>query len=185
MRKALMPDYSELRQSLAVRLREDARSHREGRFTSIGQSYWDLDHAAYKELKSDDPLLIAHAFWDSWADARNHDWQFYPGIGQDDWPKLAEYLAVALEQGNPVEERVLRDLFVPRQRQRSVKWWKAIGGALLVCVNLKNMLAPAPNLLKPDNDAQQVGMIVAYLGMIVWGAWLLFSGLNPLWRRRI
>jgi hypothetical protein len=62
--------------------------------------------------------------------------------------------------------------------------WKILVGALLVYINLENMIAPAPNLLKPSNSDERTGMYLAYFGMIGLGCWLLYSGLKPLWKKR-
>ncbi len=62
-------------------------------------------------------------------------------------------------------------------------WWRIIVGSLLVIIELKNHIAPAPNLLKASNEAQQTGMYVAMVVLIFLGCWLIYSGAKPVWRK--
>ena len=57
-------------------------------------------------------------------------------------------------------------------------FWKILVGMVMVLINLQNMIAPSPNLLKAETAAEQTVMHVAYFGMIGLGCWLLYSGLK-------
>ena len=59
-----------------------------------------------------------------------------------------------------------------------VTWWKILLGALLIGIELKNHIAPAPNLLKADNDAQQIGMWFAAALIYSAGLWLIVAGVR-------
>lgn len=62
-------------------------------------------------------------------------------------------------------------------------WWKVILGLVLVYTEIHNHASPAPNLLRADNAAEQVGMNVAMIVIILVGCWLIYSGVRPLWRK--
>jgi hypothetical protein len=59
-----------------------------------------------------------------------------------------------------------------------VTWWKIFLGALLIAIELKNQIAPAPNLLKADNDAQQIGMWIGAILVYCVGLWLIVAGVR-------
>lgn len=73
---------------LASALLADADAHEGNRFEDIGERYDDV-LAGLLPLKDRWTLHVSVAleFWDGWVDARNHDWQYYPGIARDDWPR--------------------------------------------------------------------------------------------------
>jgi len=62
-------------------------------------------------------------------------------------------------------------------------WWRIVVGSLLVIAEIKNHVAPAPNLLKASNEAQQQGMYIASVAIILLGCWLIYSGVKPVWRK--
>jgi hypothetical protein len=93
---------------VASALRQDAASQDRGDFDSIGERYDDV----YAEVLTvcsayPDRVATGFTFWDWWVDARNHAWQYYEGIGCDDWPRLARHVAASVEAGMPVTEPVL------------------------------------------------------------------------------
>jgi len=61
--------------------------------------------------------------------------------------------------------------------------WRVLLGVLLIYINAKNYLAPAPNLLKASNSTEQVGMNLGYFAMIGVGCWLIYTGTRPVWKR--
>jgi hypothetical protein len=72
----------------------DAQAHQAGRYDDIGERYDDV----YVELLridglSERPVRIALDFWDGWIDARNHDWLYYDGIEEHDWPRHARVVS--------------------------------------------------------------------------------------------
>ena len=55
---------------------------------------------------------------------------------------------------------------MPTQPQEPV-WWKVIVGALLILVEVKNHAFPSANLLKANNEGEQLGMYTAMALLIV------------------
>jgi len=62
-------------------------------------------------------------------------------------------------------------------------WWRIVVGSLLVIIEVKNRIAPAPNLLKASNEGQQGAMYGVMVAVIVLGCWLIYSGAKPVWRK--
>lgn len=71
---------------------------------------------------------------------------------------------------------------MPTQPQQPV-WWKVIVGALLILVEVKNHAFPSANLLKANNEGEQLGMYIAMAVLIGLGCWLVYSGIKPIWRK--
>ena len=97
---------------LGAALIADAVAHDAGRHDEVGERYDDVysDLLPIQDL-NDRRFAIAFNFWDGWCDARNHDWNFYPGIGRDDWPKLAREIASALDHGSPPSNPLILQRF--------------------------------------------------------------------------
>ena len=101
---------------MALALRQDADAHTAGRYDEIATRYDDV-YGEVLALSEWTPRLgIAFEFWDCWNDARNHDWRYYEGIGRDDWPKMAQEIAAALESGDEIDATVV-DRFGPQPRR--------------------------------------------------------------------
>ena len=66
-----------------------------------------------------------------------------------------------------------------------IKWGRVYLGSLLIFVEIKNHWHPAPNLLKPSNEAQAAGMTAAAIGLVFLGACLLVSGITSRFNGRI
>jgi hypothetical protein len=62
-------------------------------------------------------------------------------------------------------------------------WWRIVVGSLLVIIEVKNHIAPAPNLLIASNVGQQAAMYGVMVAIIVLGCWLIYSGAKPVWRK--
>jgi len=102
------PAEREAARIVASALRQDAAAHEAGDFQAIANRYDDV-YAEVLPLCSDLPGMVAtgFTFWDWWADARNHEWQYYEGITRDDWPRLARHVADAVEAATPITDVVL------------------------------------------------------------------------------
>jgi hypothetical protein len=113
-----MLTYPEAKQALIGGLARDADAHESGRYRDIGGSFDELDanlpHDGGPEF---DRLLIALAFWEGWIDARNHDWLYYDGIGQADWPVLARRMVESLAEDREITEPSILAHFDFRARQ--------------------------------------------------------------------
>jgi hypothetical protein len=66
-----------------------------------------------------------------------------------------------------------------------IKWGRVYLGALLIFVEIKNHWHPAPNLLKPSNEAQAAGMTTAAIALVFLGTWLVISGITSRFKGRI
>lgn len=114
---------------LASALLSDADAHEGGRFDEIAERYDDILAELLPFEDSWPPQVsVAFEFWDGWVDARNHDWQYYSGITQEDWPRLARDIARSLREGvEPADPIVMRH-FQPRPRRpwrtRVREWFK-------------------------------------------------------------
>ena len=71
---------------------------------------------------------------------------------------------------------------MPTQSQQPV-WWKVIVGMLLILVEVKNHVFPSANLLKANNEGEQLGMYFVMVVLIGLGCWLVYSGIKPIWRK--
>ena len=71
---------------------------------------------------------------------------------------------------------------MPTQSHQLV-WWKVIIGMLLILVEVKNHILPSANLLKANNEGQQLGMYIAMVALIGRGCWLVYSGIKPICRK--
>jgi hypothetical protein len=111
-------------ETLAAALEADADAQQAGDADSIGDRYdevlgevlpfWDAEASA---------LAMGFRFWDCWVDARNHDWSYYPGTLEGDWPELGRRVASALRRG-VTPEGVPAELLSPGPtlRQRFWRW---------------------------------------------------------------
>ncbi|HET9712635.1 MAG TPA: hypothetical protein VFP64_12155 [Pyrinomonadaceae bacterium] len=102
--------YDELRERLASHLETAAEAQEASNPPAIETGYDAFDEVLPRgEGPEYDKLHIALHFWDGWIDARNHDWQYYEGIAQQDWPQLARLIASDLRADRePQEKRILQ-----------------------------------------------------------------------------
>jgi hypothetical protein len=59
-----------------------------------------------------------------------------------------------------------------------MKVWKLTLGFLLITIEIKNRLEPGPNLFKPANEAQALGMLITEVLFYALGVWLIVSGIR-------
>jgi hypothetical protein len=118
------PRYDELRERFASSLESAAQAHEAGNLSDIETGYDALDQELPRgEGAEYDKLHIALHFWDGWIDARNHDWQYYEGIAEQDWPRLARVLAADLRADREIgEERILRHFDLRNSAARPSLW---------------------------------------------------------------
>jgi len=76
----------------------------------------------------------------------------------------------------------VRGKSMPTQSHQPV-WWKVIIGMLLILVEVKNHILPSANLLKANNEGQQLCMYIAMVALIGLGCWLVYSGIKPICRK--
>lgn len=109
MLKAMATEAADI---LADALLADAEAHEGGRYGEIGEHYDDV----YAELLpldgfSERPVRIALDFWDGWIDARNHDWLYYDGIEEHDWPRHARFVSACLRSDQIPDDPTLKKHF--------------------------------------------------------------------------
>jgi len=110
--------YDEAKHYLIEHLSRDVALHVAGDYWHVGDNFDDFDANL---PRNDDPqfkkLHIALNFWDGWQDARNHDWHFYKGISQNDWPQLAKIIIQDIEEEEITSETILEHFDLkPRER---------------------------------------------------------------------
>jgi hypothetical protein len=108
---------------LAAALELDADAQDAEQYESIGERFDDVLSEVLPFWDSHERALsTGFYFWDCWVDARNHDWQYYPGTERGDWPRLARAVAAALRIGEDpvgVPDRLLTRGPTWRQRLRT------------------------------------------------------------------
>ncbi len=62
-------------------------------------------------------------------------------------------------------------------------WWRVVVGMILIFIEVKNYIHPAPNLLKANNPGELAAMNGTMVALIVLGCWLVYSGVKPVWRK--
>ena len=105
-------DFATAVQALCAAIGAAAQAHREGNLDGVADGFDDLD--AILPRVSDpsfDQVFIAFHFWDGWIDSRNHDWQQYPGIAENDWPNLADSVVASLKAHRPISDQRILNLF--------------------------------------------------------------------------
>lgn len=100
--------HREAKKYLIEHLTRDIQYHNSGDYPRIGDGFNELD---INLPRSDDPkfnkLHIALNFWDGWQDSRNHDWHFYKGISQNDWPQLAKIIIQNIEEEKEITNELI------------------------------------------------------------------------------
>jgi hypothetical protein len=116
--------YHALRERFASDLDRAAQAQDAGNLPGIETGYEALDEVLPRgESAEYDKLHIALNFWDGWIDARNHDWHYYEGIAEQDWPNLARLIAADLRADRePRDERIRRHFDLRDSNERPSLW---------------------------------------------------------------
>jgi hypothetical protein len=69
--------------------------------------------------------------------------------------------------------------------QKRVAIWTVFLGCSLIAIQLKNHFAPLPNLLKADNAAQAMGMMIGSALIVFFAIWLIYSGFEEKWKSNL
>ena len=113
-----MFSYAEAKQFLIESLTRDVTAHEAGRYRDVGRDFDVLDaNLPRNDMPEFDKIFIAFDFWDGWIDARNHDWQYYAGMSQHDWPGLARNIVQAIADDREITEPMVLEHFSLRERQ--------------------------------------------------------------------
>jgi len=115
-----MLKYLEAKQAFIDGLNRDVDAHEAGRYKEVGAGFDDLDGELPRDHGPEfDKLFIALNFWDGWIDSRNHNWLYYKGIKQSDWPVLAKRIVKSLEADEEISEPMVLGHFDLRAREYS------------------------------------------------------------------
>ena len=113
-----MLSYAEAKQIVIDGFTHDADAHESGRYGDIGRGFDELDAGLPRDGGAEfHKLFIALAFWDGWIDARNHDWRYYEGIYESDWPVLAKRIIASVAEEQEITEPVVLRHFDFRESQ--------------------------------------------------------------------
>jgi hypothetical protein len=119
--------YDEAKHYLVEHLSRDVALHSAGDYWRVGDNFDEFD----KNLpRNDDPkfrkLHIALNFWDGWQDSRDHDWHFYKGISQTDWPRLAEIIIQNVKEEKEITDEIILEHFDLRPREGMISKLKKV-----------------------------------------------------------
>jgi hypothetical protein len=124
--------YSEAKQQMINGLLQAASAHEAGRLQGVATSYDALDANLPREAGPEfDRLLIALNYWEGWIDARNHNWQYYEGMREADWPQLARSIVADLEADREITNGLVLTHFDYRNRKTKPGILRRLAGILL------------------------------------------------------
>ncbi len=104
--------YEQAKSFLIEHLDQDVDHHTSGNFSRIGEQFDEFDTNLPRGAGPEfDKLHVALNFWDSWQDARNHDWQYYPKIKPDDWQRLAKSIVADISEDRDIQDRLILEQF--------------------------------------------------------------------------
>lgn len=104
--------YDEARKYLIEQLRRDIEKHNRGDFRKIGENFEVFDQNLPRNIGPEfKKIFLALNFWDSWQDARNHEWRYYKGIAQSDWPRLAQIIINDIEKEKEITSNIILKYF--------------------------------------------------------------------------
>lgn len=116
-----MLTYDEAGQTLIAELNRDAEAHEAGRNQDIGAAFERVDGELPRGQGPEfDKLFIAFNFWEGWIDARNHNWQYYEGIKERDWPRLARTIINSLKADEEITDPLVLKHFDFRKQPGGV-----------------------------------------------------------------
>jgi len=109
---------------VADALEAEAKLQESGDVKRLGDAYTPT-YARVVEIDSNygEAIGFAFTFWDEWADAANHDWQFHDPVTESDWPKFAREIAVAVRQGRVPANQFLVDQIRVKPRRTFRQWF--------------------------------------------------------------
>jgi hypothetical protein len=104
--------YEEAKGHLLEHLTHDIQAHAAGDYWQIGKGFEEFD---IRLPRDNDPRFknfhITLNFWDGWQDARNHNWRYYEGISQSDWPELAKAILQCIEEDKEITNELILERF--------------------------------------------------------------------------
>ncbi len=114
--------YSEAKKYLVGNLSQDIESHKRGDFKKIGEGFDIFDQNLPRNSGPEfNKFFLALNFWDCWQDARNHEWRYYKGISQADWPQLATMIIKDIEDDKEITSSKILEHFDFKPRVGIIK----------------------------------------------------------------
>ena len=110
--------YDEAKKLTIASLNQAIEAHESGNYSRIDSGFDELDVALPRNNADEryDSLIISLSFWDSWIDARNHDWDYYPDFPKYSWPKHARIIVEDLNsERNISDELILKNFDFTRK----------------------------------------------------------------------
>ena len=121
--------YEDLRKRFVVCLEAAVRAQESGDLAAIEAGFDQLDSELPRDAGPEfDKLHVALKFWDSWIDARNHNWSYYPGLAAHDWPLLASTIVQDLQQNREISDERVLERFDYRRRSTRASLWSRLKG---------------------------------------------------------
>jgi hypothetical protein len=115
-----MLDYLQAKRAFIDGLSQDIDAQEAGRYQEVGAGFDYVDAELPRVHGPEfDKLFIALNFWDGWIDSRNHNWLYYKGIRQSDWPVLAKRIVKSLEADEDISDPLVLGHFDLRARESS------------------------------------------------------------------
>ena len=94
------------RENLIRALARDIDLHEKSAYLDVGADFDDLDSDRWSNPDTD--LILAWNFWEAWIDEANHNFVgLYPGIGKNDWPRLASIVIASLADHRALDVPVI------------------------------------------------------------------------------
>ncbi len=114
---------------MARALEAAARTQEEGALLRIGELY-DTTVSRILEMNPDydDSIAFAFTFWDNWADAANHDWQYHDPIRERHWPDFAHEVASSVRRAELPDNLFLVEHIRLKPRRSFWQWLKSLCG---------------------------------------------------------
>lgn len=108
---------------------QDIEAHEQGRYSEIGgydERYVKLDKCDEEDETEAERLSLALQLWEGWEDSRNHDWGYYPGVEQKDWPIIARQIYQGIVEKWEPNRMSDNFLFNPPKLPPNVSLWQRI-----------------------------------------------------------
>ncbi len=115
-----MLSYDEAKTLLIRGLLQAADRHEVGAYEKLGDGFEEIDSGLPRDRRPEfSKLYTALNFWDSWVDASNHQWKYYPGIEAKDWPVLARRIVADLQVDREITDPLVFKWFAPQKQSFS------------------------------------------------------------------
>lgn len=120
----------ELRAFILKHLMQDIELHEKGSYSEIGRWHDNMppifDECAIEDELEAERLLIAENFCDRWSDARNHEWGYYRGVEEKDWPVIARQIYQGIVEKWEPDKMLDNYVFNPPPSPPRISLWQRL-----------------------------------------------------------